>query len=153
MAFIQIAYCISVPVLLLLSWFSKSRHFFMNVLAVSNLLLIGYGVFLIRQLTGWYQLAKQLHIDHARLDAYLSTIDKVRLSLIVLLPLLGFIRIVQKSRAYSIVLLSLVYWNNPVHYWNTYDLFDKIAVYFCLLCSGYALLWLLKKLPYQSPVV
>ncbi len=125
----------------------------MNVLAVSNLLLIGYAVFLIRQLAGWYQLAKQLHIDHTKLDTNVSTIDKVRLSLIVLLPLLGLIRIVQKSRAYSIVLLSLVYWNNPVNYWNTYDLFNKIAVYFCLLCSGYALLWLLKKLPYQSQLV
>jgi hypothetical protein len=153
MAFIQIAYCISVPFFLLLSWFSKSRHFFMNLLAVSNLLLMGYAFFLVKQLAGWYRLARQLPIDHAKLDAYVSTTDKVRLSLIVLLPFLGFIKTVQKNRIYSIALLSLVYWNNPVSYWNTYDLFNKIAVYFCLLCSGYALLWLLNKLPYQPPVV
>lgn len=153
MAFIQIAYCISVPIFLLLSWFYKSRHFFMNVLAVSNLLLIGYAVFVVRQLSGWYRLAKQLHIDHTNIDAYVGTMDKIRLSLIVLLPFLGLIRIIQRSRIYSIILLSLVYWNNPIHYWNTFDLFNKIAVYFCLLCSGYALLWLLKKLPYQFTVV
>jgi hypothetical protein len=153
MAFIQIAYCISVPVFLLLSWFTKRRHFFVNVLAVSNVLLIGYAVFLVRQIIGYYQLSKQLHVDYRKLSMYDTTIDMARVTLVILLPFFALIKPLQKSSAYCIVLLALLYWNNPVFSWNTYDLFLKITAYCCLFCSGYALLWLMNRLPYQSPVV
>ncbi len=150
MEFIQVAYCVTVPFLFLLIWISKQKHFFGNVLAVSNLLLIGYAVFLFRQLLGYYQLAKELHIDYLKMGMGMEwTI--IRSGLIIILPFLSLISRVQKSRLFCLLLLVLLYWNNPVFTWNTYDLFTKIAGYFCLLCSGYALLWQFKKLPYQSP--
>jgi hypothetical protein len=151
MEFIQIAYCVTVPVLLLLSWLGSRKYFFMNVLAVSNLLLIGYSYFLIRQLIGLYQLSKQFHIPHQKTDVLLD-LSMLRLFLVVILPILSLVPRINKSHLFSIVLLTLLYWNTPLFSWNSYDLFTKIPMYVCLLCSGYALLWLLNKLPYQSPV-
>lgn len=148
MEFIQVAYCVTVPFLFLLTWIGRQKHFFSNILAVSNLLLIGYAVFLFRQLLGYYHLAKELHIDYMKMtDGMQGTM--ICSTLIIILPFLSLFRRVQKSRPFCLLLLVLLYWNNPVFTWNTYDLFTKIASYFCLLCSGYALLWLLNKLPYQ----
>ncbi|MDB5210333.1 MAG: hypothetical protein JWQ30_1160 [Sediminibacterium sp.] len=154
MEFIQVAYCVTVPFLFLLTWIGaqSSRHFFVNTIAVSNILLIGYSIFLFQQLLGYYHLAKALHIDYMKLAHGMGSII-IRSTLIIVLPFLSLIRVVQKSRLFCLILLALLYWNSPVFTWNTYDLFAKIAGYFCLLCSGYALLWLLNKLPYQSPVV
>jgi hypothetical protein len=153
MSFIQIAYCITVPFFLLFSLFPGYRHFFMNVLVVSNLLLVGYSMFVIRQLYALYQLAKQLGLDTVKVDMSDYVVDTIRLLLIIVLPFFSLTGRFQKSRFFSILLVFLLYWNNPVFTWNTFDLFSKIPAYFCLLCSGYALLWLLKKLPYQSTVV
>jgi hypothetical protein len=154
MEFIQIAYCVTIPFLFFLTYTGNqnSRHFFINVLAVSNLLMIGYSFFLVKQLLGFYQLGKQLNIDFIKINGGIDG-NIIRLVLIILLPFLSLIRRVQKSRLFSLVLLVLLYNNNPVFTWNSFDLFTKIPGYFCLLCSGYALLWLLNKLPYQSPVV
>lgn len=152
MEFIQVAYCISVPLLLLLAWFCNKpyRYFFANTLAVSNLLLIGHSIFLIRQLIGFYQLVKQYgdlsKIDPDQpVDAY-----SIRMLLIILLPFFSLLAPVRKNIAFTLLMLVLLFLNNPIHTWNCFDLFEKIAVYLCLLCSGYALLWLLKQLPYQS---
>ena len=150
MEFIQIAYCVTVPVLLLLSWFGSRKDFFMNVLAVSNMLMMGYSYFLIRQLIGFYQLSKQFHIEHKKADELLD-LSMVRLLLVIVLPFLSLVPRINKIHLFSIVLVTLLFWNNPVFSWNTYYLFTKIPMYSCLLCSGYALFWLLKKLPYQSP--
>lgn len=62
----------------------------------------------------------------------------------------GFIRI-----AYCVTMpfLPVLYSLFPINTWNSFDLSYKILGYFCVLCSAYALLWLLNKLPYQSPVV
>ena len=152
MSFIQIAYCITVPIFLLFSLFSAYRHFLMNVLVVSNLLLVGYSMFVTRQLYALYQLAKQLGFDHFKMESVYG-VDALRLLLIIVLPFFSLIDGFQKSRLYSMLLVSLLYWNNRVFTWNTFDLFSKIPAYFCLLCSGYALLWLLKKLPYQSTII
>ena len=153
MSFIQIAYCITVPVFLLLSLFPLYRHFFMNLLVVSNLLLVGYSILLIRQLYGLYQFAKQLGFDTSSMRGSVDIIEIARMVLVILLPFFSLIAWFQRNRIFSIVLLLLLWWSNPAHTWNTFDLFSKIPAYFCLLCSGYALLWLLKKLPYQSTVV
>jgi hypothetical protein len=153
MSFIQIAYCITVPLFLLLSLFPSCRHFFMNALVVSNLLLVGYSMFLIRQLYALYQLARQLGFDTVKMEESVYLVDAIRLLLIIFLPFFSLIGRLQKNRLFSILLVFLLYWNNPVFTWNTFDLFSKIPAYFCLLCSGYALLWLLNKLPYQSTVV
>lgn len=151
MQFIQVAYCTTVPLLLIALWIIRkpSRKILLNILAVSNFLLIGYSLFLIRQLVGLYQLSQQFQVNDG---ARIATLDipTVRLLLIVMLPLLFFSKLLRKSRLLTLVLVVLLYWNNPVHSWNDYDLFTKIPVYLSLFSSAYALLWLLKQLPHQS---
>ena len=124
----------------------------MNLLVVSNLLLVGYSILLIRQLYGLYQFAKQLGFNAGSMRGSVDMIEVARLVLVIILPFFSLAGWFQKNRIFSMVILLLLYWSNPVFTWNTFDLFSKIPAYFCLLCSGYALLWLLKKLPYQSTV-
>ena len=151
MEFIKIAYCITVPFLLLLSvigWKKNST----NLLAVTNILLIGHSVFLARQLVGMYQLAKSFSINyHDFLSGQEGFI--IRLLAAVLLPLFSLHSFFRKNRVFSFCLVLLMYTLFPLSTWNTYNLAFKILPYLCLLCSAYALLWLLNKLPYQSPVV
>jgi hypothetical protein len=152
MSFIQIAYCTTVPLFLLISLFSRCRHFVKNLVVVSNLLLVGYSILLIRQLYGLYQFTKQLGFDTRSMRGSIDVLEVVRLLLVIILPFFSLVAWFKTNRFFSMVLLFLLYWGNPVNTWNTFDLFSKIPAYFCLLCSGYALLWLLKKLPYQSTV-
>jgi hypothetical protein len=44
----------------------------------------------------------------------------------------------------------LIFWVFPPFSWNVFAIGYKIPAYFCLLCSAYALLWLLNQLPHQS---
>lgn len=151
MEFTQIAYCCTVPFLLLFSWIGKKKNTFLliNSIAVSNLLVMGYAVFLIRQMIGLYQLGKQLQISPQGPPPPID-IAAMRLLLVMILPFLSLLKPVRNNRLFSLLLLGLLYWNNPVTYWNTYDLFTKIPVYLSAFCAGYALLWLMKQLPYQS---
>jgi hypothetical protein len=152
MSFIQIAYCTTVPLFLLVSLFPQYRHSFINLMVVSNLLLVGNSIFLVRQFIELYQIAKYFHFTLAEMRDDVPVTDMIHVALIILLPFFSLLGWVKKNRHFSVFLLVLLYWGYPVHTWNTYDLFSKIPGYFCLLCSGYALLWLLNKLPYQSPV-
>jgi len=151
MDFIKIAYCITIPVFLLLIWISRQplKNNVVNLLAVSNILLIGNSVYLSRQLTGAYQLAKQFSIDYGHFFK-LTDGFVMRLLLVIFLPLLSLSNRFRKNQLFTIVLVVLVYWTSPVSSWNTYGLLFKIPGYLCLLCVAYALGWLLNKLPYQS---
>jgi hypothetical protein len=125
------------------------RNVFLHLLAVSNFLLIGYSLFLIRQLIGLYQLSQQFQVsDTAR--RFTMDLPAIRLLLVIILPLLFLYKPLRHSWLLTGVILVLLYWNNPVYSWNDYDLFTKIPVYLSLFSSGYALLWLLKQLPHQS---
>ncbi|MES2004195.1 MAG: hypothetical protein V4450_06705 [Bacteroidota bacterium] len=151
MEFNQIAYCCSVPALLFLFFFleKESRGLVVNLLAVSNLLLIGYSVFLIRQFMAFYHLAKQLGVTQTQIQTTPVDTATIRLLLVIILPFFSLIGPLRKNRLFSLLLLVLVYWNNPLHSWNTYDLFVKIPAYLSAFCAAYALLWLFKKLAYQ----
>lgn len=151
MQFIQVAYCTTVPLLLIALFLVRERYRWvvLNVLAVSNFILIGYSLFLLRQLVGLYQLSRQFRLS-ADVETAAMDLPSVTVLLVVLLPLFFFSASLRRSRLLSVLLLVLLYWNNPVHSWNGYDLFTKIAVYFSLFCTGYGLLWLLMQLPHQS---
>jgi hypothetical protein len=150
MGFIQVAYSVTVPVLLLLLTGRKPmNHFSRNAIAVSNLLLIGHAVFLIRQMVGFYYLAKQFGELPTKANQEIDWAS-IRFLLLMVLPFLSLIGPVRRNIFFSLLLLVLLYQNHPFHTWNTFDLFSKVPFYFSLFCSGYALLWLLKKLPYQS---
>lgn len=151
MEFIKIAYCVTIPLLLLFIWTGKSiwKNYAVNLLSVSNILLMGNSVFLIRQLLGAYQLGKQFSKEYTHISD-LADGFMIRVLLVIFLPILTLNSHFRKSQIFSLVLVALLFWTFPVYSWNTYNLLFKIPCYLCLLCSGYALGWLLNKLPYQS---
>lgn len=152
MVFIDIAYAVTVPFLLLITWLGALRwkRYALSLLAVSNLLLILHSIFLIRQIAGVVLLAKKVT---AQLEFPSYTIPyelngyTAGLCLTILLPMVFFFRAWRTSQWITLCMLLLVYWNNPVTLWHTYDLFFNILNYLCLLCAGYALLWLRNALP------
>ena len=151
MEFIKTAYCITIPLLLLLIWVGGTacKKYSTNLLAVTNVLLIGHSIFLLRQMLGAYQLAKSFSIN------YLHSFDNSggmlwRLGLIIFLPFLFLHRYFRNRPLFAMLLVVLLYSVFSFSSWNTYDLVFKIPAYLCLLCAGYALLWLMNKLPYQS---
>lgn len=150
--FIKVAYCVTVPVLLLLTLTGSERYkkYCINLLVVSNILLIGYSLYLIRQLLGLYQLGRQFGYSKGympEINSYLM----IRLVLVIFLPFFLLHKQLGKNKLLSLFVVVLLYNVFPVFSWNTFDLPFKITGYFCLLCSTYALVWLLNKLPYQSP--
>ena len=152
MEFIKIAYCITMPFLLLCSLASRLivKRYSINLLAVSNILLIWHSVFFVRQLIGGYQLARKLSIDYHLFYETGSLL--IRIILVIVLPFLFLHPRLRTNRVLSIFSAGLIYSVFPFSSWNTYGLLFKIPGYLCLLCSAYALFWLLNKLPYQSPV-
>jgi len=152
MEFIKIAYCITMPFLLLCSLANTStvKKYSINLLAVSNILLIGHAVFFIRQLIGGYRLANKLSIDYHLF--YTTGSLLVHIILVIVLPFLFLHPRLRTNRVLTVFSAVLLYSVFPVSSWNTYGLLFKIPGYLCLLCSAYALVWLLNKLPYQSPV-
>ncbi|MBV9988791.1 MAG: hypothetical protein JO301_14025 [Chitinophagaceae bacterium] len=150
--FIKTAYCVLVPLLLLLSLTTHGypNRLCWNLLATINILLIIHSFFLVWQLKSIYELTKAfgMHSGSFLADNYgLFT----RLLLIILLPLLSLLRWFRINRWYSLSLLILLFWVFPVPTWNLFDLPIKIAAFGCLWCAAYALFWLLNLLPYQSP--
>ncbi|NCI47151.1 hypothetical protein [Sediminibacterium soli] len=150
--FIKIAYCISAPVFLVYSLLpgARWRGIAVNLVAVSNLLLIGNTVFLGRQLYGLYELARVVHIEPSPAvepDYWQS----LRLWLILLLPLLSLVAGIRRNRWFSLLLLVLFYSFYTPYTWNFFDSLSKAIVYACLFCGVYALLWLCNQLPCQSP--
>lgn len=150
MEFIQVAYCLTVPLLLLLIVFAKKeiRGYSKNLLAVSNILLIGHSLFLIRQLLGFYSLLKQygeIPATQQKLD-----VDAIRLLALIILPFLSLIGPLRRNIFFSAVLMVLLYWHHPYFTWNMFNLPVKIPYYISLVCTTYALLWLIKQLPYPK---
>lgn len=154
MEFIQVAYCCSVPFLVLLYCIQgkNGRLLAVNLLAVAVFLLIGHSFFLLRQLVALYQLAKQWQLPRLRMLA-VPGMGAFRLLLEILLPFLSFSPKIRKGIGLPVVLLVLLLLNHPLYTWNTYDLFTKIPLYLSLFCSAYALFWLLNLLPYQMQEV
>ncbi len=149
--FIKIAYCVSIPLLLLFSFISFSgwNKYALNLISLSNILLIGYSFYLGWQLLAIYEMAKKMSISHTSTDQPAIGL-MIKLALICFLPLLSLHPFIRRNRIYTLALLVLLFWVFPPFSWNVFDISYKIPVYFCLLCSAYALFWLLNQLPHQS---
>lgn len=149
--FVKIAYAVTVPVLLTASMFTASRYgrTALNIMAVSNLLLIINSWFLGKQLYGFYELAQSLNLQPPK-----DIEPDYRLALdvygVLLLPLLSCFRVIRNSRLFTLVLLLLLYDFYKPASWYLYDMSAKVIMYVCLLCIGYATLWLLNHLPHQQ---
>lgn len=147
LAFIQIAYVCTLPLLIgLLFIDSKRANAYHRIIAVSNLLLIGYSFFLIRQLIGLYQLSSLFPLVHSK---GLENIDfsMLRLFAVMVLPMFTVIRKVRENLFFPICMVVLLYWNSPLPNWNLYLLWIKIPAYISLFSTAYALLWLFHKMP------
>ncbi len=156
MEFIQIAYCCITPFLLIVAYLhydEKVKQLGANFLVAANVLLTFYSVFLFRQMLGLYHIAKQaaemFGVTQPAAPAELQWFFARQVAVIIL-PFLFLWRKLQANILLTALALVLLFWDHPVAIWNTYDLVFKIASYFFLFCSGYALLWLLNLLPYQS---
>ena len=149
--FIKIAYCVSIPLLLLFSFipFSGWNKYALNLISLSNILLIGYSFYLGWQLLALYQFAKQFGIEYKSMSRSEMGM-MIKLSLIFLLPFLSLHAGIRRNRIFTLALLVLLFWVFPPFSWNVFAIGYKIPAYFCLMCSAYALLWLLNRLPYQS---
>lgn len=149
--FIKTAYCVSIPLLLLFSFisFSGLNKYALNLISLSNILLIGYSFYLGWQLLAIYEMAKKMEISHSSTDQPAIGL-MIKLALICFLPLLSLHPFIRRNRIYTLALLVLLCWVFPPFSWNVFDISYKIPVYFCLLCSAYALFWLLNQLPHQS---
>lgn len=154
MAFIEPAFAFTVPFLLLYSWIGHQPYkpYAKALLAATNLIFILYSVFLINQLIDLARLGQELMrqagIKPEDLPPFEPDAYFYRLTALVLLPWLFLIRRVRNTPWLSIIILSVIAAGGTGS-WNYFDLVFKILNYISLLCAVYALLWLLKELPFQ----
>lgn len=154
MAFIEMAFAVTAPLLLLLSWWKKFRYhtYAKALLAASCLIMIAYSVFLVNQLITMAQLAqeliKQSGMKMEAIPPFEPDAFFYRLMSMIILPWLFLIRKCRNTPWLAIVLLVVIY-TGGTGSWNHYDLLFKVLQYLCLLCAVYALLWLLRELPFQ----
>ncbi len=153
MEFIKIAYLVSVPVWVLFSLLGSGawKKSSINLLAVTNLLLIGHSVFFSRQLFAIYRITSSF-FSKQRPEYNGDATVVIHALLVVALPLLFLHPALRRNRLFTLAVWFVLYGFFPLSTWNTYDLILKIPAYLCLLCAAYALFWLWNKLPYQSPV-
>lgn len=154
MAFIETAFAITAPFLLLFSWFGKKHYkqYATAALAATNLILICYSIFLIKQLVGMAQLAQELirqsGIELKELPPFEPDAFFYRLMALIILPWFFLIRKCRNTPWLSLIILLVIFLGGTGS-WNTFDLLFKTLNYTCLLCAVYALLWLLRELPFQ----
>jgi hypothetical protein len=149
--FIKTAYCVIIPILLIVSLirFAGWNRYAINLISLSNILLIGYSFYLGWQLLAMYQLSRKFS-DGGHSMQYFDMGILIRMGLIIVLPLLSLHPRIRRNRIYTLALLVLLCWVFPPFSWNVFAIGYKIPAYFCLMCSAYALLWLLNQLPHQS---
>ena len=166
MDFIDVAYSFLIVLLLPCFWLLKKEHrkYLVNIIAVANVTLLFYSVFVARQLYALYSMMKQFNTtgnysQHANYGWF-----ELRLAMIILLPFLFLFKKLSANGWLALLLFILLNWSrcqqllSPgtdfLSSWSVYysfsDLAFKILNYVSLLVGGYALLWLLKRLPFQQ---
>jgi len=154
MAFIEPAFAFTVPFLLIFSWWGYRgyRRYAKAILAATNLIFILYSVFLINQLIDLARLAQELMRQSGTKPEDLPPFEPdayfYRLTALIVLPWLFLIRPVRNTPWLSLLILFIIAAGGTGS-WNYFDLVFKVLNYGSLLCAVYALLWLLKELPFQ----
>lgn len=164
MDFIDVAYSFLIILSLPCIWLLKKeyRKYLINIIAVANISLLFYSVFVARQLYALYSILKQFHNTGSTHTSY--GWFELRLALIIILPFLFLFKKLSANGWLALLLFILLNWSrcqqllSPgtdfLSSWSDYysfsDLTFKILNYLSLLVGGYALLWLLKRLPYQQ---
>lgn len=168
--FIGTAYSCTILFLIIVYLFTKGRikYLFKNFIAVSNTLLILYSTYLMYQ---FYQLVRYIYDLNIQLpkNASEKPIDiswfQIKFVLLIFLPFLFLSKQLKSNIILAGIMLVLLQWDVAadmyqsifkqsqtagVIFYFPYLLFYKILNYLALFISVYALLWLAKKLPYQS---
>ncbi len=154
MAFIEMAFAITAPFLILFSWWKKFRYraYAKAILSASCLIMIVYTIYLLQQLVRMAQLAqewiKQAGIKMNELPPFEPDAFFYRLMGMIILPWLFLIRKCRNTPWLAMILLGIIY-SGGTGSWNDFDLLFKVLNYLSLLCAVYALLWLLRELPFQ----
>ncbi len=156
MEFIDIAYVVLIPLIILLSFVVKKqlKNYCINIIATANLLLLLNSVFIVRQFLALYYLGKQLGFDTKAksfdLISYLGNTFYLQLGIIIL-PFVFLYKKLSGNKWLTVfmLLLFVCLYRNTFFYYLSANIFAWLN-YFCLLIAAYALLWLLKRLPYSS---
>jgi hypothetical protein len=156
MEFIDTAYVILIPFIVLLSLIVKNQYkdYCINIISAANVLLILNAVFILRQFLALYYLGKRLGFDTSDksidLISYLGKTFYLQLAIIIL-PFIFLHKKLSGNRWLTVVMLILFIslYRNTFFYYLSTNIFSWLN-YFCLLIAAYALLWLLKRLPYSS---
>lgn len=154
MAFIEPAFKFTVPFLLAFSFLGSGvyKQYAKAILAATNLIFILYAIFLTNQLVEMARFGQELMrnagITVEELPPFEPDAFFYRLMALILLPWLFLIRVVRNTPWLSIIILSVIFMGGAGS-GNYFDLTFKILHYVSLLCGVYALLWLLKELPFQ----
>jgi hypothetical protein len=101
----------------------------------------------------FYQLAKQVAIfQQKNLESLNDLADGflIREVIIILLPLVFIVKKFRDNKLLTLIMLLLIYLNNPINVWNNYNLYIKVPFYLSLFSAVYALLWLNNQLPHQT---
>ncbi len=165
MEFFDTAYIWLAPILILLSFFAKSKKIYvLNVLAVVNVLLIFHSIFIIRQFYAFIQMALQMDVKPDPNQKIEIGWNEVKLWLIILLPFFFLIKRISANTLLSLFMLFLLLsdwfklylislksnWSMfESHNFYVYNLWLKIMHYTSWLVFVYALFWFIKKLPSQ----
>jgi len=165
MEFFDTVYVWLAPILILLSFFAKSKKIYvLNVLAVVNVLLIFHSIFIIRQFYAFIQMALQMDVKPGPNQKIEIGWNEVKLWLIILLPFFFLIKRISANTLLSLFMLFLLLsdwfklylislksnWSMfESHNFYVYNLWLKIMHYTSWLVFVYALFWFIKKLPSQ----
>ncbi len=166
MDFIDVAYSFLILLLLPGFWLLNKewKKYLINIIAVGNITLLFYSAFVSRQLYALHSMVKQFNTaGNYSLYAGFGWFE-LRLAMILLLPFVFLFKKLSANGWLTLLLFILLNWARCQQFlssgtdflssWNAYysfsDLTFKILNYVSLLVGGYALLWLLKRLPHQQ---
>lgn len=154
MTFTEIAFAYLAPLLILAGWLLPApyKQWARGMLAAASLTLILNSIFLVQQLIAmakWAaELARMAGISLEDMPPFQPDLFFFRLMTMIFLPWIFLIRPLRNSPWLAMILLVVIYAGGTASQ-NTHWLGMKCLWMISLLCAVYALLWLLKELPFQ----
>lgn len=168
--FIGAAYSCTILIFILLYYCTKSstKQYFKNLIAVSNTLLIFYSFYLMYKFYQLLQFVYSLNIKPSpelKKQPIEITWFHIKYVLLIFIPFLFLFKKIKSNQLLAIVMLLLLQWDivedvyanymlnshtSGIHFYFPYLVFFKILNYISLFIFVYALLWLTKKLPFQT---
>ena len=166
MAFFNTAFVFFIPIIFFLFLFKKkvNQVYLTNILSVVNILQIIYSVLLVKQLYSFYQLSVIMGFDVFPDIFYPITWQLIRVTLIILLPLLFIIKKLLANKVLSGIILLLIIsdylqelitpstatFKFSLITFSTHNFGLNSINYVSWFVFVFSLFWFLKRLPSQS---